>query len=108
MARSDPRFEIIKTATFGIVFLGTPHRGSDATSMGQLVARLAKVAFYRPQTMLLDTLKRDSNELDTLSHQFSHMHASLKIVSCFEQKETWIRKGPRGIFRLRLMVGAHN
>ncbi|KAF8533089.1 hypothetical protein BDD12DRAFT_763082, partial [Trichophaea hybrida] len=85
-----------------IVFLGTPHRGSDTASMGQIVANLAKVAFRRPQTQLLEMLEKDSHELDALSHEFSLLHSALKIFSCFKQKETKIR---RGWFGIRSMVG---
>jgi len=60
---------------------------------------LAKVAFKKPQTQLLETLEKDSHELDTLSEEFSNLHSALKIVSFYEQKETPISRGFK-----RLMV----
>ena len=99
------RFEDIKTATFGIIFLGTPHRGSPQANMGQIIVNLAKIAFKKPQKQLLETLKQDSYELDTLSEEFSNLHSALKIVSCYEQKETEIAIVSRGILFTRLMVG---
>jgi len=93
------RFENIKTATFGVVFLGTPHRGSPQANMGHIVAGLARIAFKGPQTQLLKTLERDSNELDTLSEEFSNLHSVLKIVSCYEQKKT------KMAYFKKLMVG---
>ena len=86
----NSRFEHIKTATFGIICLGTPHWGSPQARLGQIVANLARVALKRPQTQVLELLGSNSNELDTLSEEFSNLHASLKIVSCYEQKETKI------------------
>ena len=99
MANTQSRFESIKTATFGIIFLGTPHRGSPQANMGQIIANLAKIAFKKPQTQLLEILEKDSPELDDLSEEFSNLHSALRIVSCYEQKETRI-----SIFK-SLMVG---
>ena len=87
---SNSRFAHIKTATFGIIFLGTPHRGSPQARLGQIVANLARIAFKNPQTHLLKSLEKDSHELDALSEEFANLHNILKIVSCYEQKETEI------------------
>ena len=86
----NSRFAHIKRCTFGIIFLGTPHRGSPQARLGQIVASLAKAAFKNPQTHLLKSLERDSNDLDILSEEFANLHTTLKIVSFYEQKETSI------------------
>ena len=98
MANTNSRFEHIKIATFGIIFLGTPHRGSPQARLGQIVANVARIAF-KTQSNVLESLKSNSNELDTLSEEFSNLHGTLKIVSCYEQKKTKI-----SIFK-KLMVG---
>jgi hypothetical protein len=89
MANTNVRFEDIKRGTSGILFLGCPHRGSDTASIGQIVARIARVTlFLKPKTQLLESLERDSEQLHDLSEEFSYMHSQFKIVSCYEQKET--------------------
>lgn len=101
MAQQQQKFEIIKNATYGIVFLGTPHRGSDLASLGQTLARIAKVAFKNPKIQLLKILEENSQQLQDLSEQFSNLHSLFHIVSCFEQKETVFKKG---LFRKTEMV----
>ena len=100
-SRADPRFEAVKTSTFGIVFLGTPHRGSEATSLAQILANIAKVTFKSPKTQLLKSLEKESAELMDLLEDFSHIHSSVQIVSCYEQKETAYK---RGLFQTKIMV----
>ena len=99
LVMANTRFEHLKTATFGIIFLGTPHRGSPQAKLGQIVANLARISFTRPQTQVLKLLESNSHELDALSEEFSELHATLKIVSCYEQKETKIS------YFKKLMVG---
>lgn len=53
-----------------VVFLGTPHRGSDAAGWGIIAANLTKLALQDPSQRLLDTLQVDSEVLDNIHHDF--------------------------------------
>jgi hypothetical protein len=48
-------------STRGIIFCGTPHRGSDKVSFGEMVAKVANASLRQPNTQLLETLRRDSD-----------------------------------------------
>lgn len=95
MAHAQPKFESIKNTTYGLVFLGTPHRGSDLASLAETVAKIASVAFgkRRIQTQLLKTLRENSQQLQDLAEEFTELHSLYKIVTCFEQKKTAFSKG---------------
>ena len=55
--------------TFGILFLGTPHKGSKLASPASALAKGARV-FTRANINLLDALKRNSVLLDEYHHTF--------------------------------------
>lgn len=94
MAHVQPKFESIKNTTYGIIFLGTPHRGSGLASLGETVAKTASVAFGKRkiQTQLLKTLRENSQQLQDLAEEFTELHSLYKIVTCFEQKRTAFSK----------------
>lgn len=92
-AGGSNRFEAIKKSTYGILFLGTPHKGSESVSLGRIVAQIAKISFQDPKTQLLKSLKENSKELQDLSVEFSKLHSLFRIVSFYEQKETVFGKG---------------
>ncbi|KAK5054617.1 hypothetical protein LTR84_001508 [Exophiala bonariae] len=41
-ARLDPRYQQIKDSTLGIIFMGTPHGGSDKATYGKVLANIAQ------------------------------------------------------------------
>jgi flagellar basal body rod protein FlgG len=73
--------------------MGTPHRGSDAASLGQTLANIATVTFKKPNIQLLEALKQNSQELQDLQEEVAAILSSFPVVSCFEQKPTKFRKG---------------
>lgn len=50
--------------TKGVIFLGTPHRGSSKEGLGEVVLKLVK--FRQPIAQLLQTLRDDSHILETV------------------------------------------
>jgi hypothetical protein len=78
--------------TRGIVFLGTPHRGSDTASYGKIVFTLAQVfSGQSANTKLLRALEKDSETLDRISKGFFETweaHKQIHVKSFFEEKET--------------------
>lgn len=53
----------IEACTSGLIFLGTPHSGSDFAPFAKSVAMVLKPAGKRVNTDILDVLKRESQTL---------------------------------------------
>lgn len=68
-----PHLGRIFAATRGIIFLGTPHRGSGITSLAKAVASVAKVALQDTNDNLILDLERDSQTLDRIRDSFSRI-----------------------------------
>jgi hypothetical protein len=79
-------FHHLKTATHGIIFLGTPHRGSDNANLAIKVASIAKMIYPGIQTQNIKSLQRNSSELQDLADNFRNLHSQLEIVSCYEME----------------------
>jgi protein SERAC1 len=76
-------------ATLGIIFLGTPHRGSSAANLGSTAARVARYSLLvNPNTRLLQKLQLHNDFLSEKSHQFSKICSSFKIFSFYETQKT--------------------
>ncbi|KAF8236873.1 hypothetical protein L208DRAFT_1250112, partial [Tricholoma matsutake] len=58
-------------ATKGIIFLGTPHRGSGKSSLARVIATIAQVALQSTNSDLIRDLERDSQTLDRIRDSFS-------------------------------------
>lgn len=72
----------------GVVFMGTPHRGSKIASPAQLLARIVNVATLGSlvRTDLLRALEVSSAELETISRHATLLLKSLAVISFYEQK----------------------
>ncbi|KAK8084091.1 hypothetical protein PG996_002872 [Apiospora saccharicola] len=81
----------IKDRTYGIVFLGTPHRGSNQTAFPSLLANIANIGtpvlsrfIGKNRTDLINALKHEASGLEKLSYQFADQLAIIKIASFIE------------------------
>jgi hypothetical protein len=87
------RFNIVVPVVYGILFLGTPHRGSKSASIGKMTFQITKAAARRPNEKLLQALERNSDTLDQINDRFLQTleeHSNITISSFREEKE--IRK----------------
>jgi triacylglycerol esterase/lipase EstA (alpha/beta hydrolase family) len=91
-ANIDKEYTVLKTCCYSLIFMATPHRGSDKASMGKLLVNIAKISLTRPKTQLLKQLEADSESLQDLSDDFRHLHSSFRMASFFELKETDISR----------------
>ncbi|MCJ1475942.1 hypothetical protein MMC13_004606 [Lambiella insularis] len=84
------RRKIVAPATYGIVFLGTPHRGSRSASIVKLAFNVTVAATRRPNIGLLSTLRKDSEILDRIGDSFLQtlLKFRYQIYSFREEKET--------------------
>jgi protein SERAC1 len=81
----------LKTATYGIVFLGTPHRGSKKANLATKFISIAKMRYPGILTETIKSLQTNSRELEDLADNFRNMHSQFEIVSFYETipKNKW-------------------
>ncbi|RYP39454.1 hypothetical protein DL767_002188 [Monosporascus sp. MG133] len=89
---SAPRqsgYSEIAESTVGVIFLGTPHRGSAAATWGALITSLAPPQFT-PEKRILEDLEEQSSSLTDRLHDFSRwlFVESVPVVCFFEQLVT--------------------
>lgn len=84
------RWKLIAPAAFGIIFLGTPHKGSKSASMGRIAYQITTVATRRPNLKLLRGLEKNSETLDGIGNLFRQtvLRHKLRLCSFREEKET--------------------
>lgn len=76
-------------STKGVLFLGTPHAGSDLASMLDCLAKLAKVvSFGHSNSKLVEVLKSHGNVFLEISESFIERGQNLKIYSFFEREKS--------------------
>lgn len=64
------RFETSRGQTRFIVFLGTPHRGSEFASWGEIASNLATLALQDPHKKIVEALEVNSEVLDNIHDEF--------------------------------------
>jgi hypothetical protein len=92
IATEGTRLKEIAPATFGIMFLGTPHRGSKSASLGRYALEITRVATKRPNLKLLMALERNSEVLDRVTDAFNQMLLKKEIRLCSFREEQETRK----------------
>ncbi|KAI9849349.1 MAG: hypothetical protein M1837_004809 [Sclerophora amabilis] len=84
--RREGKYQALNKRVKHIVFLGTPHRGSEMASMGKLVANFAAVALQDSNKALLKSLSVDSEILDKVHYPFADMlHSNDFTVHLFQE-----------------------
>ena len=83
MANHSETFKDLKLSVVGIVFLGTPHQGSDAAEYGKLLAR----ASGRDST-LLESLTRVSQVLHEIGRDFETSYNNTDLVCFYEENRS--------------------
>ncbi|KAG8530778.1 uncharacterized protein KY384_004135 [Bacidia gigantensis] len=78
----DPYYRNIYSATRGVLFLGTPHRGSGYVRASRLSARLT--ALLGSRTQLLDFIDPQSEPLSELNDTFLRAYAQCQMFCFFE------------------------
>ena len=84
----------IYVSTYGILFLGTPHKGADLASWGSFLEWLCKAVpkkavDYSPQ--LIEALKTNSETLQNIDRQFAQLIDSFHVFFFHEAKPTDIK-----------------
>ena len=99
---SNGSFAHILHSTTGLVFLGTPFRGSPSTKQAQIIVDAARAFGFKSTKALLGHLLPGSDRLVDLTRKFSLLASSekLNIVCFFEQLRTPIIRNPSGLLQL--------
>lgn len=79
LANHRHEFSNIRLSTAGIVFLGTPHQGSDAASYGLWLAQVVG-----HDKTLLESLKKNSPALYEIAQDFEASYCDADIVCFYE------------------------
>jgi hypothetical protein len=96
MAHIDAQYATVNEHTVGLIFFGTPHRGSDKATYGKVLSNIATTLTISPSSKLIAALQSNSDALQRLTSDFKHQIQRYKIISFYETKPT----GP-----LRSLVG---
>jgi len=85
----DPTYEDIIKAVSSIIFLSTPHRG---TNLAETLNRILQVSFSTSPMQFIAELSAGSQTLQKLNEQFRHVAPKLQIVSFYETRPTTVIK----------------
>ena len=85
-ARIEQRYNNIRKSTTGIIFLGTPHRGSEKAAYGKVLATVATAVLNSPPPRLVKALKTNSDSLRRLTSDFWFQLSDYQVYSFYEMK----------------------
>jgi hypothetical protein len=80
-AHNDPQYTKIRDNVKAIIFLGTPHRGSN---FAPYLSKLLHVSFAGKE--FVDDLHPKSTMIRNINENFRHRTETLELVSFFESK----------------------
>ncbi|KAI2603729.1 hypothetical protein GGR54DRAFT_622131 [Hypoxylon sp. NC1633] len=86
--QQDEELGSVFACTKGIVFLGTPHRGSTLTPYGQIVAKIAKLALQNPNDKLLQLLESESPIMERQRKSFASISKDIGLAYVVEELPT--------------------
>lgn len=85
-------YRSIYVSTYGMVFLGTPHTGSDFAAWGTVLQAMSDAvvprSFFQSESVLLRTLKRDNETLQNINNHFLDVYQRFKIIMAHENHKT--------------------
>ncbi|KAI1756124.1 hypothetical protein F4782DRAFT_484821 [Xylaria castorea] len=85
-------YRSIYVSTYGMVFLGTPHTGSDIATWGTILQAMSDAvvprSFFQSESVLLKTLKRDNETLQNINNHFLDVYQRFKILMAHENHKT--------------------
>lgn len=97
MNKAYDRYPEIWMRSKGVVFLGTPHRGSATADPAKVFGNILNVAWHASgggifrrgvKTNLLRALSQNSSELMGIADDFTQRASSLSIATFYEQSVT--------------------
>jgi hypothetical protein len=86
---NDPSYEDVVKSVSSIIFLSTPHRG---TNLAETLNRILQVSFVSSPMQFIAELAAGSQTIQKLNEQFRHVAPKLQIVSFYETRPTAMLK----------------
>ncbi|KAK7943808.1 uncharacterized protein PG986_012921, partial [Apiospora aurea] len=87
-ATTDNTRQQLLERTRGVIFLGTPHRGSSSASYGRTAFRLSQLfAFQSANIKLITALEQNSETLDRISTEFNESLAKNERIRLWSYSE---------------------
>ena len=86
--RQDMNLGSIYQNLGGILFLGTPHRGSHLTKWAEILRQVAKLALRPTNDKLLKTLSPDSETLEEQRSSFIGITENIMIACSYKELPT--------------------
>ncbi|RYP49296.1 hypothetical protein DL768_004979 [Monosporascus sp. mg162] len=95
LSKSHPqhKYRSIHSNTRRVVFMGTPHRGSDVAGLATILANITKVVFHNPNKGLLRGLDSGSEVLGRIHTSFMQLLIKPDFgIHCFQEDRgvTWV------------------
>lgn len=87
--QNDPTYEDIIKSVSSIIFISTPHRG---TNLAETLNRVLQVSMVANSMHFIAELASGSQTLQKLNEQFRHIAPRLQIVSFYETRPTTLFK----------------
>ncbi|EGZ69684.1 hypothetical protein NEUTE2DRAFT_132077 [Neurospora tetrasperma FGSC 2509] len=82
-------------STYAIIFLGTPHQGSDLATWGRMLQAMSDAViprrFFETESVLLKSLKKDNETLQGINNHFLDIYQRFKIHMVHENHTTDLR-----------------
>ena len=85
-AHVEPQYSRIKESSVGIVFFGTPHRGSEKADYGKVLVKVVSGVMVKPKSRLVNALQSNSETLMDLTSKFKFQARQLQIATFYELK----------------------
>ena len=84
LGRNDSQYQDLVHSISAVVFLATPHRG---TNLAEVLNRVLTASFQSPKNFITD-LNKNSSALEELNEQFRHVAPRISIISFYETLAT--------------------
>lgn len=89
---NNEHLKAIKLSTYGVMFFGTPHQGTDSASWGKVLVNVASL-FRHTSKALLEHLERDSEWLEMQLEQYNAISSDIFTIFCYESYPTPLPAG---------------
>jgi hypothetical protein len=88
----NEHLKAVKLSTYGVIFFGTPHQGTESASWGKVLVNVASI-FQHTSTAILEHLERDSEWLELQLEQYKSISSEVFTIFCFESYPTPLPTG---------------
>jgi putative serine esterase DUF676 len=82
----------VYVSTYGIIFLGTPHKGSDLATWGHVLQAMSEAVIpkklFETEPVLIKTLKKDNETLQNINNHFLDIYQRFQIHMAHENHKT--------------------